>query len=56
MTIVGDDGSSDDNATTRLIANTGDVDIDAEADQETMTFMAAGGVSGNDLALAGVWF
>ena len=55
MAIVGDDGSADDNATTRLIANSGDVDIDAQADQESMTFMAAGGVSGNDLALAGAF-
>ena len=53
--IVGDDGSNDDNATTTLTANSGDVDITAEADQDTLTFMAAGGVSGNDLALAGAF-
>ena len=55
VAIVGNDGSSDDNTTTRLIANSGDVDIDAHADQEALTFMAAGGVSGNDLALAGAF-
>ena len=32
-----------------------DVDISAKADQDTLTFMAAGGVSGNDLALAGAF-
>ncbi|MDC1135924.1 hypothetical protein OAT45_04360 [Alphaproteobacteria bacterium] len=53
--IVGGDGAADDNATTSLVANTGDVDITAEADQDTLTFMAAGGISGNDLALAGAF-
>ena len=53
--IVGDDGASDDNATTTLTANSGNVDITAEADQDTLTFMAAGGVSGNDIALAGAF-
>ncbi len=53
--IVGEDGASDDNATTTLTANSGDVDITAEADQDTLTFMAAGGVSGNDIALAGAF-
>ncbi len=36
----------DDNASTTITAQTGDVDITAEADQNTLTFMAAGGVSG----------
>ena len=53
--IVGDDGDSDDNSTTRLVANSGDVTISASAEQETQTYMAAGGVSGNDLALAGAF-
>ncbi len=53
--IVGDNGDSDDNTTTRLVANSGDVTILASAEQETQTFMAAGGVSGNDLALAGAF-
>ena len=54
-TIVGDDGSTDDGDNTTITASTGDVDISAKADQDTLTFMAAGGVSGNDLALAGAF-
>ena len=53
--IIGNDGASDDNGTTRLVATTGDVLVNATAEQEAMTFMAAGGVSGNDLALAGAF-
>ena len=53
--IVGDNGDADDNTTTRLVANSGDVTILASAEQETQTYMAAGGVSGNDLALAGAF-
>ena len=54
-TIIGDNGAVDDGDNTTIIASTGDVDISAEADQDTLTFMAAGGVSGNDLALAGAF-
>ena len=54
-TIIGDNGAVDDSDNTTIIASTGDVDISAEADQDTLTFMAAGGVSGNDLALAGAF-
>ena len=43
-TIVGDDGSTDDGDNTTITASTGDVDISAKADQDTLTFMAAGGV------------
>ncbi len=54
-TIVGDDGAADNGSSTTITASSGDVDITAEADQDTLTFMAAGGVSGNDLALAGAF-
>ena len=54
-TIVGDDGSTDDGDNTTIAASSGNVDISAKADQDTLTFMAAGGVSGNDLALAGAF-
>ena len=54
-TIIGDDGAADNGSTTTITASAGDVDISAEADQDTLTFMAAGGVSGNDLALAGAF-
>ncbi|EHI49802.1 hemolysin-type calcium-binding region [SAR116 cluster alpha proteobacterium HIMB100] len=54
-TIVGDDGSTDDGDNTTITASSGNVDISAKADQDTLTFMAAGGVSGNDLALAGAF-
>ena len=54
-TIIGDDGATDDGDNTTITAASGDVEISAKADQDTLTFMAAGGVSGNDLALAGAF-
>ena len=52
-TIIGEEGAADGGQTTTIIANAGNMQIDAEADQETLTFMAAGGVSTNELALSG---
>ncbi|MGC6476026.1 MAG: leukotoxin LktA family filamentous adhesin, partial [Parvibaculales bacterium] len=51
--LVGTDGDADSGATTRLETSAGDLLIQAEADQENITLMAAGGVSTNELALSG---
>ncbi|MGC6512260.1 MAG: leukotoxin LktA family filamentous adhesin [Parvibaculales bacterium] len=52
-TIIGEEGVADGGQTTTIITNAGNMRIDAEADQETLTFMAAGGISTNELALSG---
>ena len=46
------DGDSADNVTVNI---SGDMSVTATADQETLTLMAAGGVSANELALAGAF-
>ena len=55
MTVIGDNGSSDGGLNTTITTSAGDVDIVAAAEQDSITFMAAGGVSSNDLALAGAF-
>ncbi|MGC6439628.1 MAG: leukotoxin LktA family filamentous adhesin [Candidatus Puniceispirillaceae bacterium] len=50
--LIANDGTSDDNLSSSIRAG-GDINMRAEANQSTLTFMAAGGVSTNDLALAG---
>ena len=52
--IIAEDTDSDasDNVTVNI---SGDFNVDATADQEALTIMAAGGVSTNDLALAGAF-
>ena len=52
---IGAKGAHDDNRSTRIISRAGDIDIQSEAKQDSLTFMAAGGISLNDLALAGAF-
>ena len=52
---IGAKGEHDDNHSTRIISRAGDIDIQSEAKQDSLTFMAAGGISLNDLALAGAF-
>ena len=50
--VIGAENGTDNGTATRIIANNS-IDIDAKADQDTLTYMAAGGVSTNDVAAAG---